>query len=255
MSILSVTKLQTGNTTTDLTISTGNSATGGMVVQSNGNALVLQSNSTTNTLTLYSNGNIVSNGTIYSGTSGQSAAPYGNAILNTATFAVGGPGANYLAFGQYGSSNNYAQWIQSGWSNGAAPYNIILNPLGGNVGIGNSSPTNTLSVNGTVAISTNTLNLGSSTKAANGYTYLPNGLLMQWGQLTTNAGSTNTLSFSPAFTSNVYSLTFTVIGATSATQGRVATANSVTATGFTVWTSNGSVTVPNVPLYWMAIGV
>jgi hypothetical protein len=67
---------------------------------------------------------------------------------------LGGYGGNYLAFGQ---QTNFAQWIQSGYPSAGSPvyYNIILNPLGGNVGIGNTAPTSKLSVNGTAYLQGN----------------------------------------------------------------------------------------------------
>ena len=71
-----------------------------------------------------------------------------NNFTSTAYSTFGGYGGNYLAFGQ---QTNFAQWIQSGFPSVASPvyYNIIFNPLGGNVGISNTSPSDKLSVNGT----------------------------------------------------------------------------------------------------------
>ena len=62
------------------------------------------------------------------------------AFVGNAYATLGGASGNYLAFGQQTSS---AQWIQSGYSSAGAPvyYSIILNPLGGNIGIGNTAPT------------------------------------------------------------------------------------------------------------------
>ena len=37
-----------------------------------------------------------------------------NVLANTHTI-LSGTGGNYLAFGQYGSNNSYAQWIQSAY--------------------------------------------------------------------------------------------------------------------------------------------
>jgi len=172
LSTLSVTKINTANGTTDLTITTGNTSTGGIVVQSNGNALVLQSNSSTNTLVLYSNGNI---------------------------------------------------------------------------GIGNSSPTNTLAVNGTAYISTNTLSLGTSSKAANGYTWLPNGTMLQWFTATVTNTAAQIIAFPTAFPTNCYSLTATPQGAANTMQIGVTIANG---TNFTA----NTITSASKPFYFLAIG-
>lgn len=70
------------------------------------------------------------------------------AFVGNAYATLGGASGNYLAFGQQTSS---AQWIQSGYSSAGAPvyYSILLNPLGGNIGIGNNAPSDRLSVSGT----------------------------------------------------------------------------------------------------------
>lgn len=57
-------------------------------------------------------------------------------------------------------------------------------------------------------VTTNTFTLGSSTDAANGYTFLPNGFKMNWGKVSANA-STGTILFTSAYTTNVYSMSLT----------------------------------------------
>ena len=68
--------------------------------------------------------------------------PSANNFISNAHTVINGAGGNYLGLGQYpigatlnGSSVQYGQWIQSGYSNAASPayYPIILNPAGGNV--------------------------------------------------------------------------------------------------------------------------
>lgn len=82
--------------------------------------------------------------------------PNATDITANAQLLVSGQGGNYLSFGQYGSAGNFAQWIQSGFSNPTtATYNIVLNPLGGNVGIGISTPSSLLHVAGNANVSTN----------------------------------------------------------------------------------------------------
>jgi hypothetical protein len=69
------------------------------------------------------------------------AAPSSTDILSTSHTAMGGNGGNYLTIGQYPGAQGFAQWIQSSFSNPTlALYNLILQPLGGNVGIGTATP-------------------------------------------------------------------------------------------------------------------
>jgi len=155
LSTLSVTKINTANGTTDLTITTGNTSTGGIVVQSNGNALVLQSNSSTNAVYVYNNGN--------------------------------------------------------------------------------------------VSITSNNLALGTSTKAANGYTWLPNGTMLQWFTATVTNTAAQTFAFPTAFPSNCYSITATPQGAANTMQIGVTIANG---TNFTA----NTITSASKPFYFLAIG-
>jgi hypothetical protein len=85
--------------------------------------------------------------------------------------------------------------------------------------------------------------LGSHTAAANGYTFLPNGLKMTWGWVLSNT-STGSISFADVFSTAVFSIT-----ATGNTADYVYfTARTVS--GATVRTSNATAT--NV--YYIAIG-
>jgi hypothetical protein len=68
-------------------------------------------------------------------------APSATDILSTAHTILSGAGGNSLTFGQYPVAQNFAQWIQSSFTNPTiGTYNLVLQPLGGNVGIGTSSP-------------------------------------------------------------------------------------------------------------------
>ena len=62
-----------------------------------------------------------------------------------------------LDFGGYDSPRNYAMWMQAtDWSDLSINVPLILNPNGGNIGIGTCTPGYKLDVNGEVAISPNT---------------------------------------------------------------------------------------------------
>ena len=56
-------------------------------------------------------------------------------------------------------------------------------------------------------VTTNTFTLGSSSDTANGYTVLPNGLIMQWGSVQSNS-TVGDITFKTGFTT-VYSVTVT----------------------------------------------
>jgi hypothetical protein len=128
---------------------------------------------------------------------------------------------------------------------------------GGNVGISNTAPDAKLAVTGTanisgnmtiganLTVSTNTFTLGSSTKAANGYTYLPNGIKMNWGWISANSSDGNA-QFTSAFTT-VYNVQTT----SNATGTYIASGYAPNTTHAIIRTSNTTST--NV--YWMAIGV
>ncbi len=69
----------------------------------------------------------------------------------TANFKVQGGGGNGTMFGTIASSP-YTSYIQSAYvvDTSLAQYNLALNPIGGNVGIGTTSPTAPLDVNGVI---------------------------------------------------------------------------------------------------------
>ena len=59
-------------------------------------------------------------------------------------------GTEGLDIGKAGAADSFSAWIQSGFSGSADP--LSLQPLGGNVGINTTAPSNSLHVNGTVRI-------------------------------------------------------------------------------------------------------
>ena len=151
------------------TVTTGNVVTIGTAAYhvSNGNFGIANSTPADKLAvagTSYFNGNAIFNSVAaFYNINGQANIQAG-AFVSNAYATLGGSGGAYLAFGQQTSS---AQWIQSGYSSAGAPvyYSILLNPLGGNIGIGNSSPSDRLSVNGTTYFQGNTTITGNSSVA------------------------------------------------------------------------------------------
>jgi hypothetical protein len=77
----------------------------------------------------------------------------GTVAAGNAVAAIGASDAG-LHFGSYNNNNGYGSWIQSmrTWDNYS--FNLVLNPNGGNVGIGKSLPSVPLDVTGAVKAST-----------------------------------------------------------------------------------------------------
>jgi hypothetical protein len=159
------------------------------------------SNATINSTAISANSITVGSSTTatFTNINGQTNASAGDFKSNAYAY-LGGFGGNYLAFGQ---QSNFHQWIQSGYSaSGAVYYSIILNPLGGNIGIGNTDPTDKLSVNGTTFLGGD-VTLGSSGLSANGsygsfgQSLLSNGSSTYWATAgaTLNANNTDTQTY------------------------------------------------------------
>jgi hypothetical protein len=90
------------------------------------------------------------------------ASPSSSNILSTAHTILNGTGGNYLTFGQ---DSSYNQWIQSSYqSPSTAVYNLVLQPLGGNVLVGttNTDPVNNR-VNGLAIAGTSGIDIRSAT--------------------------------------------------------------------------------------------
>jgi hypothetical protein len=73
-----------------------------------------------------------------------------NIGVSNSNFVLAGAGGNGLVSGTI-SSSPYSSYIQSGFLNGPFnyPYPLVLNPLGGKVGVATTLPTTTLDVTGT----------------------------------------------------------------------------------------------------------
>jgi len=95
---------------------------------------------------------------------------------------------------------------------------IVVSNASSRISVGNSSSNSVVNSTGVytthtlsganATLSTNTLTLGTSTAAANGYTWLANGLKMNWGWVSANSSDGNAV-FSSAFTTACYSVTAT----------------------------------------------
>ncbi len=87
--------------------------------------------------------------------------------------------------------------------------------------------------------------------ATNGKTYLPGGLLLQWGASSVPTGGTQAVVFPVAFSTAAYNVQVTGIRSNNGGDGIFVLTGSVTASGFTLRNGSGSINVA----YWMAIGV
>ena len=198
--------------------------------------------------TSYFNGNATFNGVAaFYNVNGQANASAG-AFVGNAYATLGGSSGNYLAFGQ---QTSFAQWIQSGYSSAGSPayYSIILNPLGGNIGIGNTAPSDRLSVNGTSYFSGNVI-LGNSSIAVglqanggygtSGQVLTSNGTATYWAAAAAGVNTaaqyawTNTHSFS-----NTVTLTAVSSNGSLGTAGQILASNGTS----TYWVSPGAASV------------
>lgn len=130
--------------------------------------------------------------------------------------------------------------------------NVIIN-ASSNVNISSNVTfsANVSLVNTSLSVSTNNFTLGVSNTSANGYSTLPNGLLLQWGTVVSNT-TVGDVTFTVPFTATLLSFTSTTATVNSAfnyTYTPVLIASNTTSAN--VRTSN--VTAANVT--WMAIGI
>ena len=94
------------------------------------------------------------NGTVQLGNGVTQSAPSSIDIMTTTHTYLGGTGGNGVFIGQYPSgtsASSHASWLQASYTvPSTATYDLVLNPLGGNVGIGTSSPSALLHLSGTL---------------------------------------------------------------------------------------------------------
>lgn len=100
-----------------------------------------------------------------------------------------------------------------------------------------------------------TLGVAGVSLASNGYLYLPNGLLIQWGRVTGGLANTGTVTFATAnknFTTACYNVQCTLIPSTPPTSNaQCMSVSSVSTTTFN-WNYSGGSAYNG--FYWLAIG-
>lgn len=131
-------------------------------------------------------------------------------------------------------------------SSNATTYSVTPAVLFANV---NATRINVFNANITTAnVSSNTLTLGTSTIASNGYSYLPNGLKMNFGVFVAN--TTSQVTFTSAFATAVVSISVTPANTVylAANVPYVFTSNTTTANIYSASTTTSS------NCYYLAIG-
>ncbi len=126
----------------------------------------------------------------------------------------------------------------------------VLTTIGiGTISVGNS--TVNLSCNSTVfTVPSNTgLKSGTSSIAAQGYSWLTNGLLMQWGSNTTVNSTSKVITFPVAFPTAIFSAVATTNTAPTALKG-VASVTTQNTTAITLITANTT----NETVNWIVLG-
>jgi hypothetical protein len=136
---------------------------------------------------------LTSSGLTKIGQSVTQAAPSATDILSTAHASISGQGGNYLSFGQYDSGSGFAQWIQSSYTNPTtAAYNIVLQPVGGNVAIGSATAPTKLYVNGHMSVANGFGIYANGTLGTAGFVLTSNGTSLYWAAA---GGSANNASY------------------------------------------------------------
>lgn len=220
MSSLTTTSINTANGTTDLTVATGNTS-GPAVVVTASETIYFRGNSTSNIATA----NLSSVVIRPSVTMNDKLTVDGQLSVNGTSILTGNTvfSANVTVQGRISAVTNVST---------------------------NTVTANTIAVvNGSV--SSNAFTLGASsitaTQYANGYTRLPNGLLLQWGTVLANT-TTGAVTFPAAF-GPVFSMTATANDKSTTCMAAVTALTNTTAT--VLLASN----VSQRTVYWQAIGL
>lgn len=162
-------------------------------------------------------------------------AAIGSASVNTSAVALGNSTVN--------SALNVStlQLVNSTANVSVVPGSIFVGNSSVNAVV-NSSMIRVSSAN----VTTNTLSLGSSTDAANGYTYLPNGFKLNWGWASVNSSVGNAI-FTAAYSVNAYVVTATGNSSVATYEVSVLSRNNSTVE---IRTANAA----SINVQWMAIG-
>lgn len=218
--------------------------------------------------TLISVGNSTVNTTI-SNTSVTSSNATNSSVANATNFRIGNTTANAALTGTQlsisgtatlGSASVNTSAIALGNSTVNASHSVTTTQIAnatsnvtvtaGSIFVGNS--TVNAAVNSSIIrvnsanVTTNTLSLGSTVDAANGYTYLPNGFKLNWGWASVNNSVGNAI-FTAAYTTNAYVVTATGNSSVSTYEVSVLSRNNSTVE---IRTAN----VTSINVQWMAIG-
>lgn len=112
------------------------------------------------------------------------------------------------------------------------------------------TPLSTTATNATntTQIATTAFAYGTLSAATNGYTKLPNGLILQWGSSTSVANTSKAVTFPIAFTTACYSASLQWIGTT--TDWYTPKIVTLTTTTLTMWCTMAA--APS--FFWLAIG-
>lgn len=154
-------------------------------------------------------------------------------------------GVNHVAFNAASDQgkHNFSTYVDQGGDPATAVNEIAL--YSKDVG-GNSTLFLRKENNGAVVQMSNL----NPVSAANGYTFLPGALLLQWGTATLIALGDTTVNFPITFSAQAYSVIINLINLPAATIIPTLNTGTISATSFQV-SYNG---VVNTDIYWMAIG-
>jgi hypothetical protein len=121
--------------------------------------------------------------------------------------------------------------------------------IGGVPGFTFNKATNNVTIANNLTNSANAFNLGSASPAANGFTFLPNGILLQWGWRAANSTSAF-ISFPVSFPTTCFSVVAVSNTGASGNKTFVPGITQQNTSGCTILTSNA--TASNV--HWIAVG-
>jgi len=234
---------------------TGNTTTSPTITLANTGAFTIGNSSTTQTAATVavanSTGNVrITAGAVSINATGSISTSSNVSLLTNGTRLTFTPlaGGSNVYFTQQ-PDDNFVFYSTNTTNGSRAIWNVFGNSTTSNLQV--SVP---LQVSANLIVGTNTFTLGTSSVAANGYSRLPNGLLMQWGNdsRTVNATTTNTTTFPVAFTT-LHSVT--AISRDTGTTAAVATLT-VTALGTTTftWRNYSAAAAAASSIYYVAIG-